>query len=91
MNYSEVMTVIGDNKYLSQFIKTNLELIKTVNDNYKHISELNCLDSLYSYSEFDDSRNIVMNFLRTVVQNTRANHYDREVYIDVDVILKQIK
>lgn len=74
-----------------------LKLIKTVNDNYNHIVELEELCKLFETSAnksnfWKDEAEVEYDILERICSHTRENHYD-DVHLewDVDTILAKLE
>jgi hypothetical protein len=81
MTYSEIRAVCLNDSSLKQHFTSQLELILTVDQNYKHIIELECLRNCLKsglgdyYKEYASLMNNITIFCGEVAECTRRNHY----------------
>lgn len=92
--FEEIQAMCVNDEYLSQILRSHLNLIKTVEENFKHIIELEALINLFKgglpkyYKEYRPEQEEIVQFCALVAENTRANHYrDQDKFDDVYVIL----
>ena len=95
MNSQELTEAIKDS-HLSQVFRSTLELILTVDKNYRHIIELEVLIKVLKsglsdyYNEHHKLQHEITKFCGEIAENTRANHYRRGEEIMFDDVYKYL-
>ena len=94
MDLQELLKMIDEShrcSYLKQVLNTLLDLIITVDTNYKHIDELVKLTYLFGTNTDDKDLQSIYTFCKAVADNTRANHYRDDKFDDVYIIKEQLE
>ena len=79
----QFLTYLKDNPEHKQLISTHLNLIITVDTNFKHIVELDVLVSALKsglsdyYKEYHPAQHNIVKFMHVIADETRAAHYSK--------------